>query len=223
MVGFYLLLCVLAPLLVKFFRPLNLRRPLILHSFVCSALSLYSLSCFLLAFYNNADMFSIQEGGPILKHAILIFWISKWYELLDTVFMILRHKKRQISFLHVFHHSTVLLLADYAYNHAAWPALLPMGALNSFVHVVMYGYYGVTAIYPLTEFSFKQRITQLQMLQFMLATVQDVWGYLYYRYCIYSVLYPMAMMALFANFYYQAYIRKRPTESRDAEILKKRE
>ena len=98
-----------------------------------------------------------------------------------------------------------------------------MGALNSFVHVVMYGYYGVTAIYPLTEFSFKQRITQLQMLQFMLATVQDVWGYLYYRYCIYSVLYPMAMMALFANFYYQAYIRKRPTESRDAEILKKRE
>ena len=190
---------------------------------MCSALSLYSLSCFLLAFTNNADIFSTQEGGSILKHAILVFWMSKWYELLDTVFMILRHKKRQISFLHVFHHSTVPIVADYAYNHAPWPALLPMGALNSFVHVVMYGYYGVTAIYPLKEFSFKQRITQLQMLQFMLATVQGTWGYLYYRFCIYSILYPMAMMALFLNFYYQAYIRKKPRGSKEADTLKKRE
>ncbi len=33
-----------------------------------------------------------------------IFYISKFIELLDTLFFILRKKFNQITFLHVFHH-----------------------------------------------------------------------------------------------------------------------
>ncbi len=46
-----------------------------------------------------------------LRHGLFVYWISKFVELLDTVYMILRHKSRQISFLHVWHHSTITLLA----------------------------------------------------------------------------------------------------------------
>ena len=37
------------------------------------------------------------------------FFISKYIELLDTVFFMLRKKFNQVSFLHVYHHSTMLI------------------------------------------------------------------------------------------------------------------
>jgi len=43
-----------------------------------------------------------------------MYAFTKLLELMDTVFMILRHKTRQITFLHVFHHSSMLLLVAYA-------------------------------------------------------------------------------------------------------------
>ena len=129
--------------------------------------------------------------------------------------MVLRHKKKQISFLHVFHHFTIVLIADYGYHHAPWPAIIPIGSLNSFVHIVMYGYYGLTAFYPLTEFQFKRRITQLQMTQFLLAALQGYWGFLHYNFCVYYFLYPLGLFGLFSNYYYQAFLRKKSTKSAD--------
>jgi len=38
---------------------------------------------------------------PNVKHAFFVYLITKHLELLDTVFMILRHRQRQITFLHV--------------------------------------------------------------------------------------------------------------------------
>ena len=212
-VGLYLLMCFSAPHLMKLFRPFDLRNPLVLHNIVCTALSAYCTVCFIIAFVQNRDLFSTQDTGGILKHAILAYWMAKWYELLDTVFMVLRHKKKQISFLHVFHHSSVIMLADYGYHYASWPAFLSIGTLNSFIHVIMYGYYGLTAFYPLIDFPIKRRITQLQMVQFLLLIIQGVWGYLNYNFCIYSVLYPVGLLSLFSNFYYQAFLQTRKARS----------
>ena len=52
--------------------------------------------------------------------------------------------------------------------------------LNSTVHVVMYGYYCVTAIYPLHVITWKRRITQLQMAQFLVGIWFGVTGYCYH-------------------------------------------
>lgn len=48
----------------------------------------------------------------ILQIASALWWyyFSKLIELLDTVFFLLRKKTRQISFLHVYHHSTMPIL-----------------------------------------------------------------------------------------------------------------
>ena len=160
-------------------------------------------------------VFSLQhiEKGS-LRHGLLVYWISKFIELLDTVYMVLRHKTRQISFLHVWHHSTITLLADWAYTRSSIPAIVPIVALNSAVHVVMYGYYALTALYPLHEFAWKKRITQMQMTQFVIAIVHGTYGYLYHGFCIYSILYGFGMLSLFSNFYYRAFIaKKRPRPS----------
>ena len=161
-------------------------------------------------------MFSIKhiEEGP-LRQGLFVYWMSKFVELFDTVYMVLRHKTRQISFLHVWHHSTITLLADWAYTRSSIPAIIPIVALNSTVHVAMYGYYAVTALYPLHDFSWKKRITQLQMIQFVLAIIHGAYGYLYHSFCIYSILYGIGMLCLFSNFYYKAFILKSSFRSKN--------
>ena len=166
------------------------------------------------------SVFSLEhrEHGP-LRHGLLIYWISKFVELLDTVYMVLRHKSRQISFLHVWHHSTITLLADWAYTRASIPAIVPIVALNSTVHVVMYGYYALTALHPLHEFSWKKHITQMQMTQFVIALVHGTYGYLYHGFCIYSVLYGLGMLTLFSNFYYRAFIAKKTPPKSESKAI----
>ncbi|XP_064389867.1 very long chain fatty acid elongase 7-like [Halichondria panicea] len=209
-VGLYLLLVCLSPLLRRLLPAFQLRRALILHNFVCWILSVYSLATLVFGLWEVGDIFLMEHTEGWLRHGLFVYWISKFVELLDTVYMILRHKSRQISFLHVWHHSTITLLADWAYTRSSWPALTPILALNSAVHVFMYGYYFLTALHPLHDFTWKKRITQFQMVQFLIGISQAVYGYLYRGFCIYSIGYGAAMLGLFGNYYYYAFIRKKP-------------
>ena len=152
-------------------------------------------------------LFVTETDGGILFQVMWAYWISKLFELLDTVYMLLRHKLRQISFLHVWYHAILILLADHAYHYYPFPAFAFVLALNSFVHVVVYGYFGLTALFPLSAFSWKRGITQLLMVQFLLTTIHGVYGYLYSGFCIHSVLYGLGMFTLFGNSYYHAFMK----------------
>lgn len=205
-----------APLLITLFKPLQLQKVLILHNSICCVLSICAVVSATIGILEVGDMFLLEhfkEGW--LHRAMFIYWVSKFVELLDTVYMVLRHKKRQISFLHVFHHATVTLLGDYAYHYSTYPPIAGLLALNSAVHIVMYGYYALTAVYPLHDFSWKRRITQCQMIQFLIGIFLDSYGYLYRGFCIYSVLYPLLMLALFSNYYYHAFILKAHSRQRE--------
>lgn len=190
--------------------PYELRVPLIAHNTVCCILSaaVFVIGGIGLALSDN--VFRIQQGNSYITLSLLLYWISKNVELLDTVFMLLRHRKRQVTFLHVFHHSSMLLLSDYGYFLSPWPPIAIAGVLNSFVHIVMYGYYAVSAWQPLEAYTWKKRVTQLQMIQFSVGIVIGVNGYLYLGYCVYSALYPASMFLLFSNYYYHAYINPKP-------------
>ena len=52
----------------------------------------------------------------------------------------------QISWLHVYHHATMVLLADCGYRIFPWPSMALPILLNSFVHIWVYGYYLLSAI-----------------------------------------------------------------------------
>lgn len=83
----------------------------------------------------------------------------------DTIFMLLKKNYRQLSFLHLFHHSSILVVWGYLLQvgHANGTAYFG-AAINSFVHTVMYSHYLWTAL----GFNnpFKRYVTTLQMVQF---------------------------------------------------------
>lgn len=65
-------------------------------------ISLYSVVFIVVALARNwpRSLFDVQEDA-LVKHAFLVYYITKYVELLDTLFMVFRHRQRQISVLHV--------------------------------------------------------------------------------------------------------------------------
>lgn len=72
-----------------------------------------------------------------------MFILSKFPELLDTVFLVLQNKR--VIFLHWYHHVTVLLFCWQAYIRDAGPGLWYC-SMNYSVHAFMYLYYAGMAV-----------------------------------------------------------------------------
>eukprot|EP00457_Paulinella_chromatophora_P011068 gb/GEZN01011193.1/.p1 GENE.gb/GEZN01011193.1/~~gb/GEZN01011193.1/.p1 ORF type:complete len:330 (-),score=27.45 gb/GEZN01011193.1/:170-1159(-) len=153
-----------------------------------------------------------------MSFLIWVHYANKYVELLDTVFMVVRKKFKQVSFLHTFHHFELIwawyLVIRIAPGGDAW-----FGAcINSFVHVVMYLYYllcllGVEVPVP------KASITIIQLLQFCCCMAHSIYIMVYNdrpigRYLAYAQAFVMiTMFVLFGNFTYQTYLRKKLRKS----------
>ena len=74
---------------------------------------------------------------------VQLFILSKFAELADTAFIVLR--KKRLLFLHWYHHLTVLLYCWHSYATEA-PHALYFVAMNYAVHSLMYAYYGLMAV-----------------------------------------------------------------------------
>jgi len=94
---------------------------------------------------------------------INVFWLTKYYEFLDTVFLVL--EKKTPIFLHVWHHSWVVIVPFVAIRHN-----LIMGWITAFnncvVHIFMYFYYGYRSLGR--DVWWRRYLTQLQIGQFAL-------------------------------------------------------
>lgn len=204
----YVIMVLLSPMWRKLVRPFQLNMVMVIYNFFCSSLSLYTVVRFVIIFVSSMDLFDMNNHEN-LKHPLFVYWLTKWIELFDTVLMILRHKERQISFLHVYHHCSVLLLSDLAYHSYQWPPVGFVLCMNSFVHVFLYLYYGQSALFPGQRPVWKKRLTQLQILQFIVGLAHVTYGYAYRGFCLYGPLYCLSMLLLFSNFYYYAFVRQK--------------
>jgi len=86
---------------------------MLFYNMLCSVLSLYTFVGLSVALYNADQIYSNSEN-PEMTPYFKIYGYTKVLELMDTVFMILRNRGRQITVLHVYHHSTMVLLVFYA-------------------------------------------------------------------------------------------------------------
>lgn len=179
---------------------------MVVHNSGCSIASLYAFLGMVHHLWKYGDYYSTERHEGLEKY-LKIYWMTKNVELLDTVFMILRHKRRQISFLHVYHHSTMVVLSDLAYNIFQWPCISVVLSLNSFVHVVLYLYYALSAYSPESPPPWKKQLTQLQIAQFVLLMIFAIFGYLNHSFCVYSLMYGISMLYFFGNFYVRAYVK----------------
>ena len=92
-----------------------------------------------------------------------LYYLSKYYELLDTVLQLLKGRPPPHFFLHVYHHATVLLMAWFWLQYVQ--SLQFIGLLfNTSVHVVMYYYYFRRVLgWPVW---WKRYVTTFQIVQF---------------------------------------------------------
>ncbi|CAG4936695.1 unnamed protein product [Colias eurytheme] len=115
----------------------------------------------------------IMEKADLKKTATIgtyTYFLAKITELLDTIFFILRKKYNQASFLHIYHHSfTVLSTWAILKYEPNVNAVVFLGTINSYVHIVMYAYYGLSAYPELAKYLWwKKYITKMQLVQFVL-------------------------------------------------------
>lgn len=96
------------------------------------------------------------------------YWL-KISDLLDTVFFVLKKSWRQVSYLHLYHHTIMVFLSWLAIKMAPGGHCAYFGLANSFTHTVMYSYYLLTAYDPSykTNIPVKKFVTQLQLVQFV--------------------------------------------------------
>ena len=163
------------------------------------------------ALYGN----SLDTTHTALTHYIWVFHMTKYYEFMDTMIMILRKSFRQITFLHVYHHATVVLYTwGVLYNHPGGDYYLgPL--INAWVHAWMYVYYMLASFMnkpSRTKYLWwASYLTKAQILQFAINFSHSVYALLYspydtplYRYGLYHQL---SFIVLFGHFYFQKYKR----------------
>ena len=112
-------------------------RFLCFYNIVISVVNVLCFLGFMTAMINSDSLFS-KKPDPFLRNVYLVYWVTKVVELSDTVFMILRHKFRQVSPLHVYHHATMLILSEIGYRKYCWAAFAMPLMLNAFVSITQF-------------------------------------------------------------------------------------
>jgi len=172
-----------------------------------------------LSLYQNhgarALLCGISKDTPMMV-GLFAYWryhyyLSKYYELFDTVILVL--KKKNLIFLHVYHHCIMVFISwiwiSANYTTAWWGV-----ATNTLVHVFMYYYYFVATmnVHPW----WKRYITSGQIVQFIVGlAVGCVHLYLYWssngdcggdiKMALFSQTVAFSFLLLFINFYWQTY------------------
>lgn len=86
-------------------------------------------------------------------------------DLFDTVIFVIRKKYIQITFLHVYHHAFMVFITWFALKFDPSDHWGFMAFMNSFVHSIMYIYYGISTMGP--DFSqllwWKKYLTMFQL------------------------------------------------------------
>ncbi|XP_005725113.1 elongation of very long chain fatty acids protein 4-like [Pundamilia nyererei] len=208
-------------------QPYTLRKTLIVYNFSMVVLNFYIAKELLLAsraagysYLCQPVNYSNDVNEVRIASALWWYYISKGVEFLDTVFFILRKKFNQVSFLHVYHHCTMFILWWIGIKWVPGGQSFFGATINSSIHVLMYGYYGLAALGPQMQkyLWWKKYLTIIQMIQFHV-TIGHA-GHSLYTGCPFPcwmqwalIGYAVTFIILFANFYYHAY-RRKPAFSR---------
>lgn len=100
-----------------------------------------------------------------LEWFMIVHYLSKYVDWIDTYIIIQKQKQNQLSFLHVYHHSTVPVIWGFMLYNGHANGTVTFGAwINSLTHVIMYTHYLVTS-YGIRN-PFKKYVTYWQISQF---------------------------------------------------------
>jgi len=172
------------------------------------------------SFACTAPTFGTAESET-LAWAIWLYYAQKYWEFLDTVIFALRGSFRQLSMLHVYHHVSITFVtaafARYDVNGDCTLAALA----NSFIHVLMYSHYFVSAFGMKTPW--RKHLTTLQLLQFLTIFAQATLMWTRGPACGYPdwmkagmLLYQTSMLFLFGKFFLANYAARPKPKGKNA-------
>ncbi|GAK65174.1 fatty acid elongase [Moesziomyces antarcticus] len=105
---------------------------------------------------------SMPTNCPHLGKYAYIFYLSKYYEVFDSVILLLKGKK--VSNLQSYHHAGAIICMWIAYRYQSQPVWV-FCVFNSFVHTWMYTYYFFAAMrWPFPR-AVKRNLTTMQIAQ----------------------------------------------------------
>jgi len=183
------------------------------------------------------NVFLCDQHGTLSQGRIVwwfyVFHLSKVYEFLDTVILVL--KKKPIIFLHIYHHCITFVLTWVTVNNEVavqWGSTLA----NVAVHTLMYYYYAISVLG--ISVWWKKYITKMQISQFVfdLGLNFTAYGYRFYGETysnitcsgdwipwLFGQYVLLSFLVLFAIFYRETYEKKayKPTDPAREERKKK--
>lgn len=213
----------LGPRLMESRKPFDLKRVLVIYNFSVVAYSLYMCYEFVMSGWGTGysfgcDLVDYSRSSKAMRMTwtCWLYYFSKFIELLDTVFFVLRKKHNQVTFLHVFHHSIMPFTWWFGVRLSPGGMGTFHALLNCIVHVIMYTYYGLSALGPAYQkfVWWKKHLTSIQLIQFGIITchisqyffMKDC-PYLYPVFIYIIALYGIIFLILFLNFWYHAYTK----------------
>lgn len=144
--------------------------------------------------------------------ALVVLFLVKIVDFIETGFFILRRKWNQVSFLHVFHHVTTPLVVWITGRYIPGGSFMNPFLINCLVHVIMYSYYQLAAWGVPNLTKWKKLVTRLQLGQFVVNFInlavmlsprcQDN-GKILLMYIALPI--NLILLLLFTKFYFQAY------------------
>ncbi|KAI8149602.1 GNS1/SUR4 family-domain-containing protein [Fennellomyces sp. T-0311] len=116
--------------------------------------------------YNHGLLYAVCNQDAWTQQLELLYYLNylvKYWELFDTVFLVV--KKKKLEFLHYYHHSLTMVLCFSQLGGRTSVSWVPI-TLNLTVHVLMYYYYFRTAAGA--KIWWKRYLTTMQITQFII-------------------------------------------------------
>lgn len=218
-------LCKYGPILMKKRKPFDLTFILIVYNFIqvigCTIIGLigayYGFIKYKYNFTCEPVDYSSSEHGMAILNLTYGYFMFKIFDLLDTVFIVLKKKESQLTFLHCYHHCGMVFMVYIASKWLPGGTGFMLGFVNTFVHSIMYFYYFITGFKTELKQSiwWKKHITQVQLIQFAILFIH-FFRSAFADDCSFPKslsflvgLQNLFMLALFSDFYYKSYVKKR--------------
>merc|ERR1719359_209730 len=134
---------------------------------------------------------------------VFVHYLSKYLDWFDTLWIVLNKKRSQLSFLHIYHHGTIVSVWGMLLLSGVGSGSVRYGAwINSLTHVIMYSHYLWTS-FGLKN-PFKRMITMWQIGQFYSCEVHAFLVFFLDQtpvqaYSWMQILYQSTMIYLFSN------------------------
>ena len=188
--SYYFIVLYAGPRMMKHRKPFSLKPILIVYNLLLSLVNFYFLVKLLICSNYGRYLFDVDlnvtnrmELNNLNKLPYFWFYlISKYVDMLDTIFFVMRKKQSQITGLHVYHHSMVPTFGWIYFRLRPYNVFAAMFAiLNTPIHTIMYAYYGLAAFGPHMQkyLWWKRYITQIQIFQFILLFLYSVYFVVY--------------------------------------------